>query len=606
MARRDQVVKRLELQAIKDAVDAPVLIRVRTRILVHGRSSTGEPCPCCGSRFAAIVKDVDDLDLLIDTEEGTRDLRHDFADAAEYDEIADQADLVLDVPLRCSELGLRILLSPARTTIGQGASRSSKTQHGMVWAFRQWMLRGGSNAEAIFAGAELRHAHVLLQKWVHGEKGSPPVCPKVLVVSHPTRLREEDQTIRMLDGTKIHLLHMKTDGTNLAGISPVFINATELGHVHDPQNWGQLRTRVISTGGPIYIDAVPEAGSWIRHGILQPARREAEERAAAAVRGEELGPPEWQLLELAAEDNPWNAPGEGTKAVEVLEATDPRMAARIAGGEDVGDANKSFADLIRDDHRFEYEGWDVSRLGLVDITRAATASYFPRVAQWLLGVDVNAHPHSALVGKIAVRHEHVLDLEPTRYASIPRDRWVFVFFDYIQCWGLDSLQAAQHLAKVEGGRFAGACVVMDASSANARHNAGGALNANRGIVPRRAFEDAGFCVRPPGRSTEGKPQNPRREDSALVCRRLLATGAPGSDTAGRGPAVLINAYRCMRFLEALRDQEAEPTGFAPKETSNTWADRHIKAATDCFRYVAWPLARIDLPTTDALDIKGFT
>lgn len=589
MARRDQVVRHLQIDAIRQAVEAPSLVYVDAPLWIHTRSDTAGVCPCCGNEFAKIAEERPDLKLLIDLDEGTRDLRHQMADPGIFDDLAEGADMTVTNGLRCSAAALALVTSDTRIVVGQGASRSSKTQHGVVWGFRQWMLRGGPEVEALFCGPELRHAHLILRKWALGEGKSPPVCDPRLILSHPTRLRQEDQTVRMLDGTVIHLAHLKGDGANIAGMSPAWINGTEIAKVHDIKNWGQMRTRVISTGGNIYMDAVPEPKHWFKAAVIDPAQREDDEAQIAEEKGDP--PPErsWHVLQLSAEDNPWNKPGEGERAIRDIAQVDPRLAERYGAGDWVGDRNLVFSEFLDTQrHTFDYEGWDVERLGLVDVTRAASLMLFPQPRDWLISVDINGWPHTALVSKIAVAPEHAKGVPATRLGSIDRRHWILVCFDYVQVWGVDSMQAAEHLATLHRGKFKGAGVIVPPDGFWKKHNAGGALNSKRKIVPAKAYQAAGFLVRPPDKTPNGKPGYPSRHDSAIVGRRLLR----GDD--GR---LLINSVRCSRFIGALRDQESEADGITPAKSSNTYQDAHIVSGTDVYRYIVWPFFRLDKPTT---------
>lgn len=78
MPRRDQLTRAAVLDELERIADTPEMTIVRSKILVHARSSSSGDCPCCGSSTAKIVDEVPDLDLLIDTAEGTRYLRHTF------------------------------------------------------------------------------------------------------------------------------------------------------------------------------------------------------------------------------------------------------------------------------------------------------------------------------------------------------------------------------------------------------------------------------------------------------------------------------------------------------------------------------------------------
>lgn len=96
------------VEQLKAVFDAPILLHVRTRILVHGRARKGDgPCPCCGSDKARIIEERPDLDLIIDRIQGIRRLRSEVADKAGFDRLARVARQV-DIPLRCHKHQLRL------------------------------------------------------------------------------------------------------------------------------------------------------------------------------------------------------------------------------------------------------------------------------------------------------------------------------------------------------------------------------------------------------------------------------------------------------------------------------------------------------------------
>lgn len=78
MPRRDEVTRKGTIQALHRWADTPDLIHASFHLLVHDRSSSSGTCPCCGSDCAKIVEDIPDIDVVIDTNGGTRYLRHTF------------------------------------------------------------------------------------------------------------------------------------------------------------------------------------------------------------------------------------------------------------------------------------------------------------------------------------------------------------------------------------------------------------------------------------------------------------------------------------------------------------------------------------------------
>ena len=78
MARRDQVTRHGAIEALQRYADEPDYVLVRTSLLVHERTTHGRPCGCCGSTTCAVTETLPDLELLIDTSEGQRYLRHEM------------------------------------------------------------------------------------------------------------------------------------------------------------------------------------------------------------------------------------------------------------------------------------------------------------------------------------------------------------------------------------------------------------------------------------------------------------------------------------------------------------------------------------------------
>lgn len=567
--------------------NAPRLVRVRTKILVHVPSSGGTKCPCCDSPHARIEEEQDDLDLLIEaTGKRRRWLRHQSADTAAYDRLAAKADLTLDVPLRCSPSTKEIILDEQTPVILlSGGARSSKTTTMLLWGFRQWMLRGGLSVVAWFLAVTRQSTQILLDKWVRGDGSAPAVCPRELILSLPKSVVTPGAAITMIDGTRIELRHTATDGKNLAGKTLAFGCWTEASLTRNPTNWAQIRGRVLSTGGQIAMDSVPEPGHWLRHAVVEPAQEEETNARDAASKGEAFRRTN-RVCQLSTKDNPWVDPVLVAEFHQSLLLLDERIAARQAGGEWIGDTNMVFADYWdASAHTFEYEGWDLAYLGLDDATKQASLRWFPKPHDWLVGVDINADPHSALIGKIGVPK-----------GADPRDcdKWIAVFFDVLQRRGLDSEEAAEELNKIHKGLFKGAGILIDAEATH-RSNAGGALNQAHGIIPARAYEDAGFDVRAPDRWPDGKrnPRNPPRFDSAIMGRRLM-----------REKKFLVNRFRCRALVRALREQPADKDGITPLKRSNTALDRDVTSLIDTMRYFCWPFFGRAIPNPAKMAASG--
>lgn len=593
MPRRDQVTRKGQIEALRRQAALPETIRARTEAVVHVRSTTSGVCPCCSSPLAKIDDRWPDLDVLMDLEAGRRYFRH-LEDHGAYDEQAALAELDAPMLIRCTPETLELVFSETTWTVGTGASRSGKTQTGAYWMLRQWLLRGGPSVLGAILGFELEQAHIIKDKFCIGEGENPAVCDPRLVLGWPDHIRSPDQHIRMCDGTRMRLQHTKGNGGNISGRSYHFVVWTEIAQTKNPLNYAQVRGRVVSARGKLYGDAVPEPGHWAHRVLVEPSEEWEVEAKAARAKGEE--PPKRTHLAkfLPTQKNPWNDPEEAAAFEADLMRLDPRIAARYARGQWVGDKNKTFGELfVPERHCFDYEGWDPKHLGYADITRTASLHHFMEPHDWIVAVDVNRNPHTALMGKLVIPTAELVK-DPTG-AIANRSLWGALFFDLLQDWDMDSQQAAQHLARLHGGRFAGAGVIIDASSCYKKHNAGGLRNTRKGFVPRRCYEEAGFEVRPPALWVKsGKPKDPDRFDSAIVVRRLL-----------RDFKLAWEASRCRKVTRAVRDQDSEDDGITPARASNTAADRHIVSVTDVLRYFTWPFLPVDAAEAAPVAVRTY-
>lgn len=418
-------------------------------------------------------------------------------------------------------------------------------------------------------GPELDRAFLLVEKFCDGEDPNPPICPPELIVSRPHSHDERDPTVEMIDGFSWKVKHTARQGRNLTGRSVHVVWWTEAATTSSPMDFVRVRGRVVQSRGQIALDAVPEPRNWVKVSILDASKTESEEAAAAQQRGE-LYDRTYRVVEMSSRDNPWVSLQEADAFMRDLKRIDARVAAREAGGEWTSDREMLYE---YDESKISFDPIDrhwLDFLGLEDCTEQASIRWFTRPHPWIAAVDINAHPHTALIGKLCVK--------PGAKHDDPRN-WIAVFLDVLQLWGMDSIQAAHELAEYRDGLYQKAAIVIDATSTQSRHNAGGALNSARHVIPREAYELAGFEVRGPDRQPN-KPsvyRNPDRADSALVTRAIL-----------RDARVKIDRRRCQPFLHALRSQEAEPDGITPTKASNTLQDRHIAAFTDVFRYWTWP------------------
>lgn len=446
-----------------------------------------------------------------------------------------------------------------------------KTQTGVNWAARQWMLRGGEGTIAWFLGPELDRAWVLVEKFANGEGDNPPVCPPVLIRSRPSSKDAHHPAIEMIDGTEIQIRHMGSGGKNLTARGIIFGLATEMATASSSMNFVRLRGRTVQSKGQIYLDVVPEPRNWVKPAILDAAVAEREEQMQSIARGETPFAATYRIVQLSQAINPWVDAEESEAFRRDVHRIDPRIAAREAGGEFVDDRDQWLPMFDAARHTFDPgRAEPLSSLDLDDATEQASLRLFSAPHRYLVAVDVNARPHTALICKIGVpremRHDHP-------------GHWHLVAVDLLQLFGVDSLEAANELAAYRGGRYVGAGVIMDATSMLERHNSGGALNLRQNIIPHEAYRTAGFEVRGPARQQGDATRfaNPSKFDSSLVVRAVFRDGR-----------VHIDRSTCQPLIYAIRNQVTEEDGTTPEKKPSTVQDRRVAAWTDALRYVMWP------------------
>lgn len=613
MPRRDQVTRHGAIESIREYIARPTVLRVKARRFVHERSTTAGRCPCCNNPHAKVCEASDYADLLIDTTDQWRTLRGRGMDPGAYDELVSEVEPAeVELPIRCSVYTEAATFDRrTRTIVATGGARSTKTQTGSYWSAVQWLHRGGSGVHGAFVAPSLSLASVLLEKWVKGEGDpggddwNPPVIPPELIVSapRPDKLRDPStRKIVLVDGTTV--LIVESDPSKLSARALAWWQWTEAALSRDPKAYFRLRGRVMSTGGQGFVDVVPEPRNWCGTVFIERSENEELAEREAAAKGEAFKRT-IRRLELGSAKNVFIDPNEATEFESELHAIDPRAAAREAGGQWIGDANLLFADVYDGSrHTYASDEFDLAAIRvehegrvveLEDITEQASMRYFARPHPWIVAVDVNANPHTALCCKIAVP-----------MGALPQNphNWHVVIAHLLQVWrdlrgqaksdgdpkAGDSFEAAATLAEFEGGIFSSAGILMDSTAMYHRHNSGGLGNQRRGHTAKEAYEAQGFEVLGPqlhfSRSKLAHIfQNPDRADTGNIWRPLF-----------RANRVHINRTRCGRVIRAVRDQETEDDGVTPVKQGSTNQDRYIASITDCMRYIGSPF--FDVPAEE--------
>lgn len=576
MPRRAALTAADARRAVIEQAERPRQLLVVCRVLVHDRrEEEGEPCPCCGSKLAHIVREYEVDRLLIDTETHDRKLRS-RNDHEVFDAVSEGAPVV-DMPLRIYDYkdehgqSLEAILHDTRTktVIIAGGNRSGKSTFLTdAWLPLRWLLRGGPTRKFRVMAPDLRRAHIMKKKMVVGEGDKPPAFPRALVVKYPDHERSADQRIIIADGSVIELIHAQ-DGGTLKGDEIVDQIWTEVAECKDETAYPVAIARTTQSNGQTALDSTPVRGHWLEPLATTEAKRQRVLCAADPERRAIL-----RSIRLPMIANPWLKKRDVEDARAAAEAADPIWARREFDAEWVGEMPLLFGDVWDPGiHVADFER--VEDLGLVDITAQVARKHFRgKSLQWIAGVDVNRKPHTALVLKIAA----------------PRDKqndpaaWRVVVHREVRVEG-DAYDAACELAKAAHPNETG--VIPDATSAN--KNAPHGHHSKEAMTPAQDYQRAGFEVRPNLHPKTRNPSNPPRRDAVALLRHVLRQ---------RDPGTLIIHQRCKGLVRAI--EMAEDDNGTPYKVPGGSTDRDIAAFLEALWYSLWPFFRDRYYTTKKL------
>lgn len=572
----------------------PKVLAVDARLIVHTarEDGPGEPCPCCGSKFAIAVRERPIDTLLIAPGDRFRMLRSEAEDTFEFDEYAAEArakghsyELILrcsdwiDQESRISEEEILFDFTTKTFVLG-GANRSGKTQLAVNWLALRWFLRGADEALFRIYAPLLKQAHIGMKKLIRGDVNTAPLIPAELVTSSPRTIRDDDQAIRLIDGSAIELMHARS-AAHIKGeavVDSIWLEATEC---PNDEVYPVVQARHVSTHGQLILDSTPKRGHWmIDH--VENARKDFQAHLKAVRDGKPPPPLITRAVSKPIEANPWNDPEEIKRQREAIEKVDPIMARREFGGEWIGryelmfagtegawDGEKNTVDLWEPDVRLIDQN-------LRDVTESASRVFWGGVGhQWIVGIDVNVNPHTAVICKL---FEHI---------AHPGIRGLLVY-DELRSWGVGTYEAARQLSlhgQDEPGVYRGAGVAIDANAAHDNQHV--AHSKGRPFTGVQDYERFGFNVRT-NLSAKGKPQNPALPDSTALLRHLMRSWVGPSGRPVR--RLLVNAAKAPRTIKAVESQQDHGNGMPIKmNVSGTAADREIYALTDSLRYLTWPV-----------------
>lgn len=601
------------------------LVHVHSEILVHERAAAGneERCWCCGSKLATITQRVPDLSLLIDRVTGKRIERWllDDADLAEYDRLAGLAEDQY-IPLRSTPEQLPLLLSTAPITMASGGSRGGKSTCGIEWLVRRWMLRGGRGHMFYYTAPTLKLAETLCKKLLEGSGTAPSILPQEdgkpskLVLDYPQSSSTKDQTVTMIDGSQIVIVHLADkSGKALKSRDVYDVLLDEGTEAKSIDQWTLLLNRMADhPGGQMFVSTTPRPRHFLKQEVVDKAHAKT---------------PGFLEAPLSMRRNPW-FDDDYIKGIIARQPTAAAVA-REVDGLWTSDGGQLYVHFDPEKHVVRpavngHGGRTLADYGLgdLDITEAVVRDLFkgpnPYRDQSLVsnfrvigGQDFNVKPCSTLIACVQAdptcpfcqAKEAARDTEDRKYLRCQkcRKRWnpadpkhrhrsrLWVFDEVItgqtgrgtntilHCDRLNSLELAKAInPRNTASPYAGIGIICDADGCYNEPSARRIVKYLKRAAPCAAETMAahGFDARAPW-SWEGsdKPRNPKVKHSVGQMHALM-----------RADQIMVHE-RCEVLRAALRDQECDAHGQPIKE-SGTASDRR-SSTPDCLRYLAWAI-----------------
>jgi hypothetical protein len=589
--RRNRIAHEIEL-ATKE-LSRPRYLRISSEILVHEVGTTRQACPCCGSKWAAIVERIPAGDLIVDLVIGDRLTEQDVTAQTWRDlvEIAQHHE----IPVRCSRLQLPLLLDTSgRHIFASGSQRSGKTYCGLVWLALQWLRRGGFERRFWLVASTLPKAFRLLQKLFTGTGDTPAVLPRALLDYMPVTHRASDTQTRLVDGSCFDLKYFDGDpsGERLKSDDIVAGLCDEASHLPSEDSFTALDGRTLTFGGKLFFSSTPRPNSFLKKLLVEPAMEF--ERLPATdprkIHGDHPGAL-WIFKALPYPENPWNDQEVVAAKMRTLDLSSPSVQ-RDFFGSWVGSTGPLWLDYSAEKHLVTHEARDfhdfgptyLARLGLsnqIDITGTLVSRVFfglnphykglrANNKRFLIGTDVNCHPMSSVILQVSGDKDNPED----------RDKWHFWAIDVVRTAHGNSQAHVGQLSSTFFGRvlepkskdspFAGCGVVIDAQALGRDptvHKWGGDP---RGIA--ELFGRAGFDVRAPEYVPSAKgpvPKPPGRNDCYALVHRLLSEGR------------LHISQRCDPLHQGFTMMEDSGDGVTPKKNPP------LDSAMDGLRYAIW-------------------
>lgn len=584
MPRVDQVYAREERAYLQRMLSGPRFLYVTTEIQVHERNDVpGRECPCCGSEDAWSVGTEHDLDVLVDTSRRSR--RNAWAimepeGRARFEAFAKRAtpleragpEDVGHVPIvyRCAEDRVDELRDDSTETIyWSGGWRSGKTFQLDQWWTRGWMKFGGQGVLFWLVGPELRHAWKMMRKIFYGRPGAeggrstPSILPTtrdretgepmpILANGLPEKHTSSDMAFSWIDGSRTELYHTRTLG-QLEGDDVQRIAMDEVTRMKTGDAYKICRGRVTQCGGQVGLASVPDDdGEWVFTDVVSPF---------------EAGTAKHKLvLYYSTHANVWLSP-ENAQRLEDGE-TDPIVVEQKIKGLWARHGAFEYSEVWGDGeaHCEEILSHEAAAWGFgTDITADLVRQLFGRPAAYIGARDFNFVPQTGLMAKV---FGELADWKT----------WHVVVVDEFVLRRADARMAAAQNSKARDGLYNRAGLFCDANAFWDGHRYGGHASKTSDAFE---FEQFGFQVQPPARTTKGKrakgdqARNPEIPASRRLVRQLLHEKRLHFAKGG-----------CPLAIKAM---PRVPYGRKPRNKSHTALDAQIWNIDDALRYLVWPL-----------------
>lgn len=584
--------KKARIDAMLRKAAVPVLTHVRLIALHHIRSNGKKKCTCGCNSFEAICIKREIIDeKIFDANTGESAFKS-ACKKKDFEEAAAECGQHLDWNLTVSAVKNQYGISPADLIFDSEATqilasagvRSGKSESGAMWLAAKIFKHGGPGKVFWIIAPKRNRTHTMMMKFLR-------VLPPEMLISRPMKVGQ-DPTIRLFDGTQIGLWHcQRIDDWKGESVQAAWW--TEAGSVQDPTAHTTILTRLMDGKGSVWIEGTPEVDAmWMEEKLYDPAMQQnaAIERRKRLLEKVGLTADEQLELEKLANVKP------NIKILKISTSLNPWMnlnviedirAQAAAGGANAGEIARQFDGEFRGDREKLFDRFwskienvvelssdnlsvDLGRAKDIlqgdDITRRVSRGFFGKEHDWVIGMDANARPQTAVICKIFGKVEDV-------------DSYSLLVYETLRWWDHTAWQAAQELKRYKQGLYSGAGIAIDISAVHGNQSYSIALG--QGAPAATRFKEAGFNTIGVFRSFKYRKSAPFEKESMVTVQNLMEK----RDGKRRLLVNNIWANPVVRAIEGAEDTGKNTVYAKP----HTWGDAHVKAIIDCLRYLSWAL-----------------